>query len=713
MKKRYVELTYLLSLFLILTGIIYFFASNWQDFDRLSKVGLSLGLMLLFYAGSFVVKKTIKEHYFLSHWLLVGGSIGFGITIALLGQIYNWHADSFWLFTIWLIPMLLFSLITKYQAFYFFSYVLFHLSFWFYMNPSSVRIERTSEQETLLYLGIALFNLLLFWLIGKGKFRSPVIKYFSLIVFNAFMLGLSQYHVFANTEFYHHIIAVLYFVLSLGFIYFYSKKEQNKISLSITIISTSILVVSKIMIWILENAGSLIFVFALFGVAGLVAGSVFLIKFLNKKASSSNNKWMIYIRNYAVSSITFIASTIGAASIVGLIFLTAGRSQEYYIFFLGAALIVIGLFVKGEAPTIKYTLISIGYIIGGGTSFFIKDIFLTLFLVGLVFMLFVLKSKSMVILTYGLLNLLSAIKLVDILYFDSVETIFLVFTILNVAVYFVPVFEKSLRDVALTLGYVLFIGLTLIDNNLVSYIAYNVLFFIGITFMVYWTKRANKKVEYYVSLVAWFGFAAIKYYDLAWDLVHKSIVMIAIGIILAFIAKKMDKGYIQDGVSFIETTKKSLLFIIGLQLIAVLSLSIYHENILKNGREIKVELQPVDPRSLLQGDYVTLSYTISNISIDGLQAKEKVEILLRKNKEGIYEYADNFKYDNQWNTPYEPQETDVIINGLYNGYDSVYYGIESYFVEEGTGLDVQNKAKFALLKVGKNQNALLVDVLDK
>lgn len=42
--------------------------------------------------------------------------------------------------------------------------------------------------------------------------------------------------------------------------------------------------------------------------------------------------------------------------------------------------------------------------------------------------------------------------------------------------------------------------------------------------------------------------------------------------------------------------------------------SITNETLLKEGTLIKVKLVPVDPRSLLQGDYVILRYDISTIS---------------------------------------------------------------------------------------------------
>lgn len=708
MNKKYVKLNYLLSLFLILTGIIYFFASNWQKFDRLSKVGLSLGLMLLFYAGSFLIRKLIKQHYFLSHWLMVSGSIGFGITLSLLGQIYNWHADSYLIFALWLIPILFFSFITKYQVFYYFSYVLFNMTFWFYMNPSSVIIDRTEIQESFIYFGFALINFLFFYLTNR-ILHSPSIKYNSFIVFHVIMLYLSQTEVFANASF-HHIYALVYFVFLVFLIIFYTKKVQNKIILSITISFTALFVFTKILIWLLSNASSSILTLSILGVIGLIAGSVFLVNFMNRKLSTHNNKWLKPIRNYAISSITFIASTIGAASIIGLLYLIGGF-DETLIFFLGVAFILGGFFVAKKLPTVKYSLMLTGYIISGATSFFVNNIIYSFFLLVLVFLIVMSKSQTMSVVTYLFLNLLASGKFFSLV--DSAEVTLVIFSISNFLFYILLKRNVSLKHFSLIICYSSFLALTFIDYNTINYVIYNLIFFIGVTFMVYWTKKSNKKVDFYLSLIAWFGFVLTKYYDIAWDLIHKSIIMIFLGIIFAIIAKKMDKSLDQSGTSFVDTKKKMLLLTISLQIAIVLSLSFYHENILNKGEEIKLELQPLDPRSLIQGDYVDLSYGISNIEVEGLHRKEKVEILLRMNENGVYQYADNYKHDGKWKKIYKQEKNDVIINGRYNGYDGIYYGIENFFIPEGTGEEIEEKAKFALVKVGKNQNALVLKLLEE
>ncbi|WP_274496433.1 hypothetical protein [Priestia megaterium] len=43
MREKLVRLGYLLGLALVLSGILYFFASNWQGFDRYTKIALSVG----------------------------------------------------------------------------------------------------------------------------------------------------------------------------------------------------------------------------------------------------------------------------------------------------------------------------------------------------------------------------------------------------------------------------------------------------------------------------------------------------------------------------------------------------------------------------------------------------------------------------------------------------------------------------------------------
>jgi uncharacterized membrane-anchored protein len=47
------------------------------------------------------------------------------------------------------------------------------------------------------------------------------------------------------------------------------------------------------------------------------------------------------------------------------------------------------------------------------------------------------------------------------------------------------------------------------------------------------------------------------------------------------------------------------------------------------------------------------------------------------------------------------------------GYDGIDYGIENYFIPEGTGPELARKAKVAVVRVGSNGNAMLVALAEK
>lgn len=131
---------------------------------------------------------------------------------------------------------------------------------------------------------------------------------------------------------------------------------------------------------------------------------------------------------------------------------------------------------------------------------------------------------------------------------------------------------------------------------------------------------------------------------------------------------------------------------------AVLGWMIFERaSLLANGREIVLEVIPVDPRSLFQGDYVTLNYDISRIPAPPGREPvrgEEVYATLQKGPDG------NWRAVRSSTTP--PQTTspdEVVLKGRarysFNATDKtpaqigVRYGIESFFVPEGAGREIE------------------------
>jgi len=149
-------------------------------------------------------------------------------------------------------------------------------------------------------------------------------------------------------------------------------------------------------------------------------------------------------------------------------------------------------------------------------------------------------------------------------------------------------------------------------------------------------------------------------------------------------------------------------------------------HLLASGREIVLEVVPVDPRSLFRGDYVTLGYDISRIAAPsgepGPHRGEDIYVTLQK--------GEGDKWTVVGSGPQPPARTtadQVVLKGRIQhaiaasggspAQTLVRYGIESFFVPEGTGREleglVRQKKLSALIAVDSDGNAgikgLIVD----
>ena len=129
------------------------------------------------------------------------------------------------------------------------------------------------------------------------------------------------------------------------------------------------------------------------------------------------------------------------------------------------------------------------------------------------------------------------------------------------------------------------------------------------------------------------------------------------------------------------------------------------EELLTNGQTILLELAPVDPRSLMQGDYMRLNYDISNnIDTDSISKRGFCVVKLREN--GVAE-----KVRIQENrTPINDNE--FLIEYTYRDWRGINIGAESYFFQEGEA-EKYEKAKYGGIKVDNNGNSLLVGLYDE
>ena len=141
---------------------------------------------------------------------------------------------------------------------------------------------------------------------------------------------------------------------------------------------------------------------------------------------------------------------------------------------------------------------------------------------------------------------------------------------------------------------------------------------------------------------------------------------------------------------------KLLLFatVLGLQTAWILATTFVQERTLRAGQVICLETQPVDPRDLIRGDYVMLSYKISDLDRslffpalrNAPTQGQAVYVALESN--GPFYVAVQASLD-----PIKPSGGRIVLKGqVQSGWGDtgrraihVAYGLEQYFVREGTG----------------------------
>jgi uncharacterized membrane-anchored protein len=138
---------------------------------------------------------------------------------------------------------------------------------------------------------------------------------------------------------------------------------------------------------------------------------------------------------------------------------------------------------------------------------------------------------------------------------------------------------------------------------------------------------------------------------------------------------------------------KLLLLVLALQTAWILGTTFVQERALAGGQLVLLETRPVDPRDLLRGDYVTLSYRISDVALDLFSPAltnapapgETVYVAL----EPRGQFHEVVRASTSRITPAAGQ---VALKGhsrswWNNAAQTVHleYGLERYYVREGTG----------------------------
>jgi uncharacterized membrane-anchored protein len=130
------------------------------------------------------------------------------------------------------------------------------------------------------------------------------------------------------------------------------------------------------------------------------------------------------------------------------------------------------------------------------------------------------------------------------------------------------------------------------------------------------------------------------------------------------------------------------------------------EQNLANGQPVYLRLAPVDPRSLLQGDYMMLDYQVEvEANEDGLREVERGQIVVELDENNVAHYSRLYTEGETL------AENEMLVNFVNTDeFRGVRIGVDSFFFQEGQA-DAYGKARYADVRITEGGTIMLVDLV--
>ncbi len=152
----------------------------------------------------------------------------------------------------------------------------------------------------------------------------------------------------------------------------------------------------------------------------------------------------------------------------------------------------------------------------------------------------------------------------------------------------------------------------------------------------------HSKVLLVLGLVCIISFFSWYYYNLNYTLLYKSILLMAAGGAMIFgywflqrLYSKRSKAVAYHFKLTKPSTAAAVVFATVFALIVAVNINISKkESLIATGDSLLFRLAPVDPRSLMQGDYMRINFAIAGKISSALQAQDKDDYIKLRNLEG-------------------------------------------------------------------------------
>jgi len=153
--------------------------------------------------------------------------------------------------------------------------------------------------------------------------------------------------------------------------------------------------------------------------------------------------------------------------------------------------------------------------------------------------------------------------------------------------------------------------------------------------------------------------------------------------------------------------RKAIAVAAGVLMLAAVNWSIYgREQLLETGKVVLLELAPLDPRSLMQGDYMALRYKLADEVFGRGRSKiaEDGRIVVRVGERGVGSFVRR--------DAGEPLDISEVSMRYRIREDKVKFATNAYFFQEGTAKQYE-RARYGEFRVAPDGEMLLAHLVSE
>ncbi|MFT5706078.1 MAG: putative membrane-anchored protein [Oceanospirillaceae bacterium] len=276
--------------------------------------------------------------------------------------------------------------------------------------------------------------------------------------------------------------------------------------------------------------------------------------------------------------------------------------------------------------------------------------------------------------------------------------------------YQIPLLHKNSLKLAL-LGVLLIVTSYIVVGVSAAYLL------LGVGFL------KQRRILVIVGALSLLGFISWYYYSLNWTLLYKSVVLIGFSVCFAVGAYWMHINAQQQPLTLAILKQKyqfnlqsKLVTLLVIVIAALLNFTIYQrEALLSDGQVVLLKLAPVDPRSLMQGDYMRLRFDIeSTLLKKSTSKKDRGMNVLDDADQGLFVVKLDKNSVASYQSIYQGQalaENQIKMQFRIRN-RKVRLATHAFFFEEGSA-DLYSKALYGEFRVAENGELLLNSLRDK